>query len=231
MYIPVRLLRRHVRESNLIEHIKRRSGAFVTSHLHASVRIARGELMHPREIHRLLCRGTHMERFGGRMRRCNLFVGSPRTVRGRRDMPIWQKVPELLEEWWNLLVYYDAEIKHAPKSKRIRMARRLHDIFLCIHPFEDGNGRTARLIFNMLRLRWNLGWYIVEDRRKHFYYWQIRRTEEGIFKPVYGKWGIYPEDELQRLWEQLLQAREDFEDSFEVVPVGKVPMRSSIRSR
>lgn len=189
MYIPVSLLRRHVRESNLIEHIRQRSGvALVSSHLNATIYVSRRYthgLLDPLQIHSLLCRGTGMESFGGRMRTCNVRVGT-------YDMPRWEEVPRLLDEWWRAVRHYDETIRCEPKKDRMRIARLLHDILLCIHPFQDGNGRTSRLVLNMLRLRWGLPWLIIENRKKRLYYSRIRHTQETIFRPVFPD--VFPKD-------------------------------------
>lgn len=60
----------------------------------------------------------------------------------------------------------------------------LHDWLLCIHPYIDGNGRTARLVWNMLRLYKGLPWHIVEAKGRHLYYAQIRRVEK-VFEEHY----------------------------------------------
>ncbi|MES2225736.1 MAG: Fic family protein [Patescibacteria group bacterium] len=226
MYIPISLLRRHVRESNLIENIRYRSGVrLVASHLNAAVQVvrrtARGELLDPLHIHSLLCRGTSMEGFGGKKRTCNVCVG-------KYDMPRWREVTRLLNLWRGTVQYYDKRMKDAPKKERERIARILHELFLCVHPFEDGNGRTSRLILNMLRLRWGLEWLVVENRRKGFYYRQIRHTQDTIFRPCYPN--VFPEDERRRL-RRRLEAERAWIDAYEDLPTGRVSMRNSIRPR
>lgn len=45
----------------------------------------------------------------------------------------------------------------------------IHD-FLCIHPFNDGNGRVGRLIMFKECLKYNIVPFIIEDNLKMFYY-------------------------------------------------------------
>jgi len=191
MYVPLSLLRRHVRESNLIEQIRQRSGvALVSSHLNAAVQVSRRyrhELLNPLEIHAWLSHRTSMEWFGGHMRTCDVYVG-------KWDMPRWEEVPNLLGQWWSLVKSKDEEMRHAPKKERERMARLLHDLLLCVHPFRDGNGRTSRLFLNQLRLRWGLPWLIIEYRKRGIYYRRIEHTQETIFRPSYPH--VFPKDRI-----------------------------------
>jgi Fic family protein len=118
-----------------------------------------------------------MESFGGQLRTWNVHVGV-------YEMPHWEEVPRLVNEWYSMV--YGAEIyKTASEAERARIAMFLHDWFLCIHPFRDGNGRTSRLVLNMLRLRYGLSWLVIENKQKRSYYRQIERTQETKFKPQY----------------------------------------------
>lgn len=191
MYIPISLLRRHVRESNLIEQIRQRSGvALVSSHMNAAVQVARqaprGVMLDPVWMHGLISRGTCMESFGGKLRTCDVYVG-------KHDMPRWEEVPRLLDAWYGL-VWGCEKYKSASIKERARIARQLHDLFLCIHPFQDGNGRTSRLVLNMLRLRYNLPWLIIENKKKGSYYRQIEWTQENLFSPHYPD--VFPKDRM-----------------------------------
>ena len=56
-----------------------------------------------------------------------------------------------------------------------------HADFEYIHPFQDGNGRVGRLIALKECLRYNIIPFIIEDRKKSFYYWGLSKwkTEKG----------------------------------------------------
>lgn len=54
------------------------------------------------------------------------------------------KVPRLMEEVYSLL---------NAKGESIEIAAKIHQKFVAIHPFIDGNGRTARLLMNLYLMR------------------------------------------------------------------------------
>lgn len=174
MQVDPSLLRRHVLESNRIEGIRALRGPYYTSHLTAAHyvvrRAAAGSLCHPLVLHGILSRDTEMEVFGGTYRQVSVWVGMNR-------MPNWQEVPRLMA-WWCEQV---ARLEYTAESERDHAILLLHDLFLHIHPFQDGNGRTARLVLNNLRLKYGLPWQIIESENRPTYYSHIKSTEP-LFK-------------------------------------------------
>ena len=93
----------------------------------------------------------------------------------------------------------------------------IHD-FLCIHPFNDGNGRMSRLLTTLLLYRsgFNVGKYISLEakiaKNKDLYYDALRRSQEG--------WHEGNEDAvpfIKYLLGTILAAYKDFEDRFSIV--------------
>lgn len=85
--------------------------------------------------------------------------------------------------------------------------------FLCIHPFADGNGRTARLLTLLLLYRsgYEVGRYIslervIEDRRET-YYEALEASSVGWHE---GEQNPYPW--LEYFWGMLLRAYSEFRD-------------------
>ncbi len=65
----------------------------------------------------------------------------------------------------------------------VELATLLHNRIVNIHPFTDGNGRTARLIMNWILLRNKLPPAIIEVVNKEEYYKAIEDADKGDQKP------------------------------------------------
>lgn len=175
MFVSNGLLKEHVVQSNLIEWITAYPGQpLYDGHLNAARIVAKGEMVHPNKLHEMLFRKVPRLRIeGGKYRTCAMLVLE-------KKMPQFKNVPMLMEHWWGMVEEYQSSTKDFDES-----AQFLHAWFLCIHPYVDGNGRTARLVWNMLRVNKGLPWQTIEAKNKRLYYTQIHRIEEGVFRKTY----------------------------------------------
>lgn len=104
----------------------------------------------------------------------------------------------------------------------------IHD-FLCIHPFNDGNGRMSRLLTTLLLYRsgFYVGKYISLEakiaKNKDLYYESLRHSQDGWHE---GKEDVVPF--IKYLLGTILAAYKDFEDRFEIVEE-KVPAVEMVR--
>ncbi len=93
----------------------------------------------------------------------------------------------------------------------------IHD-FLCIHPFNDGNGRMSRLLTTLLLYRsgFYVGKYISLEakiaKNKDLYYDALGRSQDGWHK---GTEDVVPF--IKYLLGTILAAYKDFEDRFSIV--------------
>ena len=80
-----------------------------------------------------------------------------------------EHIPPEPEKVPNLMMYYIYNYNHDEQDIFTKIAR-YHIEFERIHPFEDGNGRTGRLIINYELLKNNLPPVVIakEDRVKYF---------------------------------------------------------------
>ena len=104
----------------------------------------------------------------------------------------------------------------------------IHD-FLCIHPFNDGNGRMSRLLTTLLLYRsgFYVGKYISLEakiaKNKDLYYAALGRSQDG--------WHEGEEDAvpfIKYILGTILAAYRDFEDRFEIVEE-KLPAVEMVR--
>lgn len=105
-------------------------------------------------MHQVLMQGI-LEADAVRYRRLPVYI------RGSMDVPPnWVKVPELMTAF--VCTYRVRPVDEQP----LRFAARAHVDLVGIHPFVDGNGRTARMLTNFLLMRdgWPPALYIVADR-------------------------------------------------------------------
>lgn len=70
----------------------------------------------------------------------------------KKYFPDFKKVPTLLEQ---LCQSVNERIDTVKKENIIKLAADIHYNFVNIHPFGDGNGRTARLLMNYIQLYHN----------------------------------------------------------------------------
>ncbi len=115
-------------------------------------------------LHGLLLRGTKAEVLGfpvGEYKTLTNYVGDTETA------PV-QEVASRMEA---LLAEYEAG------EAGFKEIVRFHYLFESIHPFQDGNGRTGRLLMFKECLRRGVIPFIIEDAKKAFYYRGLREYE------------------------------------------------------
>ncbi len=69
------------------------------------------------------------------------------------------------EEMRNLILWYNEDTSHP-----IEKATKLHSIFVKIHPFIDGNGRTARLLLNFELMKHGYLPVVIKNENRLEYY-------------------------------------------------------------
>ena len=97
-------------------------------------------------------------------------------------------------------------------TEKLNICFDAHFDLVTIHPFYDGNGRTARLLMNFLQLHFNLPLSIVfkEDKAAYFDTLQQTRKEEdiNIFRTfMFAQYAKYLQQEIEK-FEQLDKAGE-----------------------
>ena len=120
-------------------------------------------------IHRLVLANI-MDDFAGRFR-----PGMVRIMGANFTPPNARKVPDLLEE---LINYVNANpLGYSP----LMLATLFHHRFVWIHPFNDGNGRTVRLAFNLLLIRAGYPPAVILSTDRKKYLSALNRANRGDY--------------------------------------------------
>lgn len=83
-----------------------------------------------------------------------------------------QETPRLMQE---LIDWYRTnEIQHP-----VILASQLHYRFICIHPFDDGNGRIARLLVNYILMKHGYTPTIIKSADKENYITALQKADAG----------------------------------------------------
>ncbi len=125
-------------------------------------------------IHEVILRGIDDEH-AGRYRSVPVRISGSRVV-----LPNPRKVPELMDEFQKWL---------AGKTglHPVALAGEAHYRLVSIHPFVDGNGRTARLLMNLLLLMHGYPPAIIRSRDRLAYIGALERAQTGGAKSDYEK--------------------------------------------
>lgn len=125
-----------------------------------------------RDLHGLVMKKTD-EDWAGRYRQSNVFIT------GTDHMPPdASAVPSAMAQ---LINWFGVNRR---KLHPIELAAKLHHQLVFIHPFLDGNGRTARLLMNVVLMRkgYPLAIILKNDRRK--YYQVLQEADKNNYSPL-----------------------------------------------
>lgn len=94
--------------------------------------------------------------------------------------------PEETPEKMRALVEWLGEALTERKAHPLEIATRCHHDFVLIHPFDDGNGRVARLLANYILLRAGYPPLIVRSEKKAAYLAALQQADAGDIAPLTG---------------------------------------------
>ncbi len=116
-----------------------------------------------RNLHRLILKQIDDENAGS-YRKLNVTIAGARLTVSIKSPPDMLQVPEHMA---SLLHWYDTE---AQALHPVERAAKLHLDFVKIHPFIDGNGRTARLLLNLELIKSGFPAIVLPVERRLAYY-------------------------------------------------------------
>ena len=114
-----------------------------------------------KQIHAIVKKDTS-DRVVGDFKKTANFIGDLKTTNPKN---VSSEIAKLLKSYNEL------------KSVNIEDIINFHHKFESIHPFEDGNGRTGRLIMFKECLKNNITPFIIDDEHKLFYYRGLREYD------------------------------------------------------
>jgi Fic family protein len=100
-----------------------------------------------------------------------------RVVGSARIFPNPLKVPELMRDLVDTLAGQESELHP------VTLAARAHYGLVAVHPFIDGNGRTARLLMNLLLIRASYPPALIPVTRRAEYYAALELANGGDLLP------------------------------------------------
>jgi Fic family protein len=126
-------------------------------------------------IHKKLM-GHLNPRIAGKLRDCDVFIGGHRKIFIDGNLLRAQ-----LKEWATDSI--DAietavEIEKMDPLSKSNLSSTLHILFESLHPFEDGNGRVGRILYNIHRLLLGLPLHIIHEGEEQIEYYQWFRTSK-----------------------------------------------------
>lgn len=122
---------------------------------------------HVRQIHKLILTHIDDENAGSYRKTQVRIAGAPFTPPGS-----WQ-ITSLMAEWSDWVA--SAEGSMHP----IALAAQAHHRLVAIHPFIDGNGRTARLVMNLLLMRSGYPPTVILHVNRRQYYSVLAKADSG----------------------------------------------------
>lgn len=125
-----------------------------------------------RSIHQIVVQETEKE-YAGQYRTANVYIAG-----AKHTPPDALEVPKLMSEtikWLN---------QNRKKLHIVELAALFHHKLVYIHPFFDGNGRTARLAMNLLLMQagYPLAIVLKNDRKK--YYNVLAKADRNNYLPL-----------------------------------------------
>ncbi len=179
------------------------------------------------QLHQILFRYTDSS-FGGRTKNVQNYI-SATYPDGHTEVlftpPDPFETPMALDQ---ICKEYNLVIGNALLEPLIAIPLFIHD-FLCIHPFNDGNGRMSRLLTTLLLYRcgFYVGKYIsleaLINKNKDLYYDALARSQEGWLEGLED-----PVPFIKYILRIILAAYRDFEDRFSLVEE-KIPAVEMVR--
>ncbi len=140
---------------------------------HDPSQITEKDIVH---IHDIILKGIDDEN-AGHYRSTAVRIGGSRTT-----LPNPLKVPDLMAKFveeLNAMQIHPACLDEAPGRRRVELAALAHYHLVTIHPFVDGNARTARLLMNLILLMHGYPPAVIAPEERLAYLRALEKAQTG----------------------------------------------------
>jgi Fic family protein len=160
----------------LVEHLEATNHAKALKHVLRLSQASTGELRRADvlQLHATVLRGID-DANAGQYRRIPVRISGSPVV-----LPNPLKVPDLMDDFIEWIV---ANVDQHP----VALAAEAHYQLVTIHPFVDGNGRTARLLMNLILMQNGYPPAIIRTRERLKYIGGLETAQLGGSKDVYNQ--------------------------------------------
>lgn len=143
-----------------------------------------------RQIHQLLLKENSWKAAitpDGRMTKRQIKVGEYKTTPNHvktvtGEIFRFATPEETPSKMYDLIHWYREKLEDE-KVNAILLAAEFHYRFIRIHPFDDGNGRTARILMNFILMRFGFPPAIIKTEDKQNYFSVLRQADAGNIEP------------------------------------------------
>jgi Fic family protein len=112
------------------------------------------------------------------------YKKTPNSVKTRTgEMHYYASPEETPIRMAELMVWYK-EAKANSEVHPLVLAAIFHHEFVAIHPFDDGNGRMARILMNLILLQKNFPVVVVKKDDRNNYYGVLSQADNDIYIPL-----------------------------------------------
>lgn len=99
--------------------------------------------------------------------------------------PSWTLVPARVQDWVDLVNASKGDLhQRAADAPWPELLAKIHNSFEQVHPFIDGNGRTGRLLLNLILVKLSYPPIVVLKRERGNYLKAMQRADAGDYGPL-----------------------------------------------
>ena len=139
-----------------------------------------------RELHKMLLREPYEKKAispDGLPTSRTINVGSYKTtpnhvLTGTGETFYFASPEETPAKMYDLIEWYKEKTAN-PETNPILLSAEFHYKFIRIHPFDDGNGRTARILMNFILMQYNFPPVIIKTQDKENYFGVLQMADAG----------------------------------------------------